>query len=178
MLAMRPGKISQSLMAAGVLAAAAFLALYFPKPRQQLLSLLVIALIGGTAGVRAQGAVVAPESVGFSANGLRALQRTMRALVDDGKLAGVTTLVARHGSGRRLLKSSTVELMRTNVLGEGIQVDLFGAGMPGIGFGLDFAIVMDPVAANTPEGRHSFYWGGAFGTWFWTDPTNDVLWWG
>jgi CubicO group peptidase (beta-lactamase class C family) len=80
-----------------------------------------------------------------------------------------------QANGRRLLKSSTVELMRTNVLGEGIQVDLYGAGVPGIGFGLDFAIVMDPVAANTPEGLHSFYWGGAFGTWFWIDPTNDVV---
>ena len=80
-----------------------------------------------------------------------------------------------HANGKRFLKASTVELMRTNVLGEGIEVDLFGAGVPGIGFGLDFAIVMDPVAANTPEGRHSFYWGGAFGTWFWIDPTNDVV---
>ena len=34
---------------------------------------------------------------------------------------------------------------------------------------------MDPAAANTPEGRNSFYWGGAFGTWFWIDPTNDVV---
>jgi CubicO group peptidase (beta-lactamase class C family) len=47
--------------------------------------------------------------------------------------------------------------------------------LPGIGFGLDFAIVMDPAVAHTPEGRNSFYWGGAFGTWFWIDPTNDVV---
>jgi CubicO group peptidase (beta-lactamase class C family) len=38
-----------------------------------------------------------------------------------------------------------------------------------------FAIVMDPALANTPEGRGSFYWGGAFGTWFWLDPVNDVV---
>jgi CubicO group peptidase (beta-lactamase class C family) len=78
-----------------------------------------------------------------------------------------------HGKG--LLKTSTVELMRTNVLADGIKVDTFGPGLPGIGFGLDFAIVMDPAVANTPEGRNSFYWGGAFGTWFWIDPTNDVV---
>ena len=49
------------------------------------------------------------------------------------------------------------------------------ASQPGIGFGLDFAIVMDPVAAKTPEAKNSFYWNGAFGTWFWMDPTNDVV---
>ncbi len=38
-----------------------------------------------------------PESVGFSKEGLKAFQQEMRALVDEAKLAGVTTLVARHG---------------------------------------------------------------------------------
>ena len=81
-----------------------------------------------------------------------------------------------QASGNRFLKTSTVELMRTNVLADGVGVDTFGgAPSPGIGFGLDFAIVMDPAVANTPEGRNSFYWGGAFGTWFWIDPTNDVV---
>jgi len=80
-----------------------------------------------------------------------------------------------EANGKRFLKSSTVELMRTNVLAEGVKVDLRGPSEPGIGFGLDFAIVMDPAVANTPEGRNSFYWGGAYGTWFWIDPTNDVL---
>ena len=80
-----------------------------------------------------------------------------------------------EANGKRFLKASTVELMRTNVLAEGVKVDLCGPSEPGIGFGLDFAIVMDPAVANTPEGRNSFYWGGAFGTWFWIDPTNDVV---
>ena len=34
---------------------------------------------------------------------------------------------------------------------------------------------MDPAAAKTPEPRGSFYWGGAFGTWFWLDPVNDMV---
>jgi CubicO group peptidase (beta-lactamase class C family) len=84
-------------------------------------------------------------------------------------------LNAGEANGRRFLKASTVELMRTNVLADGVKVDTFGPSQPGIGFGLDFAIVMDPAEANTPEGRNSFYWGGAFGTWFWIDPTNDVV---
>ena len=80
-----------------------------------------------------------------------------------------------QANGTRFLKASTVELMRTNVLAEGVRVDTYGSGLPGIGFGLDFAVVMDPAVANTPEGANSFYWGGAFGTWFWIDPTNDLL---
>ncbi len=77
--------------------------------------------------------------------------------------------------GARILKPATVELMRTNVLREGVLLDLYGPKEPGIGFGLDFAIVLDPASANTPRGKNSFYWGGAFGTWFWIDPTNDVI---
>ena len=77
--------------------------------------------------------------------------------------------------GARILKPATVELMRTNVLEDGVQVDLYGPRENGIGFGLDFAIVMDPAAANTPRGKNTFYWGGAFGTWFWIDPTNDLI---
>ncbi|MDO8677291.1 MAG: serine hydrolase domain-containing protein [Acidobacteriota bacterium] len=82
-----------------------------------------------------------------------------------------------EANGKRLLKKSTVELMRTNVLADGVKVDLYGPNynIEGIGFGLDFAIIMDPAKANTPEGKNSFYWGGAFGTWFWLDPTNDLL---
>jgi CubicO group peptidase (beta-lactamase class C family) len=82
-----------------------------------------------------------------------------------------------QANGRRYLKTSTVELMRTNVLADGVKVDLYGPtyNVEGIGFGLDFAIILDPAKAKTPEGKNSFYWGGAFGTWFWIDPTNDVV---
>ena len=77
--------------------------------------------------------------------------------------------------GARLLKHQTVALMRTNVLAPGVKVDTFATPLEGIGFGLDFAIVMDPAAFGSSHGRNTFYWGGAFGTWFWIDPTNDVI---
>ena len=82
-----------------------------------------------------------------------------------------------EANGKRFLKKSTVELMRTNVLEPGVVVDLYGpnSAQQGVGFGLDFAIVMDPAKAKLPEGKNSFYWGGAFGTWFWIDPTNDLI---
>jgi CubicO group peptidase (beta-lactamase class C family) len=65
--------------------------------------------------------------------------------------------------------------MRTNVLADGVAVDTYRPSQPGLGFGLDFAVVMDPALPNTPERRGSFYWGGAFGTWFWLDPVNDIV---
>lgn len=77
--------------------------------------------------------------------------------------------------GARILKPETVELMRTNVLADGVKVDLYGPSQDGVGFGLDFAVIMDPRAAGTPQGLNSFYWGGAFGTWFWIDPTHDLV---
>lgn len=90
--------------------------------------------------------------------------RFAQMLLNGGELDGV-----------RILKPETVELMRTNVLGEGVTVDLYGPSMDGVGFGMDFAVILDPEAAGTPQGKNSFYWGGAFGTWFWIDPTYDLV---
>ena len=78
-------------------------------------------------------------------------------------------------NGKRLLKPATVKLMATSVLQPGVMLDLYGPKEPGIGFGIDFAVVDDPAAAKTPQGKGSFYWGGAFGTWFWIDPTKDII---
>jgi CubicO group peptidase (beta-lactamase class C family) len=80
-----------------------------------------------------------------------------------------------QANGKRYLKASTIKLMRTNVLQPGVMVDLYGPNQPGVGFGLDFAVLEDPAAAKSPQGLDSFYWGGAFGTWFWIDPTNDLV---
>jgi CubicO group peptidase (beta-lactamase class C family) len=29
--------------------------------------------------------------------------------------------------------------------------------------------------ANLSEGKGTYFWDGAAGTWFWIDPTNDVV---
>ena len=58
---------------------------------------LAAAMVTGAPVLYADVPLVSPESVGFSTPGLKTFQQTMRALVDDGKLAGVATLVARHG---------------------------------------------------------------------------------
>ncbi|MDB5453733.1 MAG: hypothetical protein JWO33_2311 [Caulobacteraceae bacterium] len=77
--------------------------------------------------------------------------------------------------GRRYLKPETVKLMHTNVLNPGVNVTLYSPETRGLGFGVDFAIVQDQAANKTSQALNSFYWGGAFGTWFWIDPDHDMI---
>jgi CubicO group peptidase (beta-lactamase class C family) len=85
--------------------------------------------------------------------------RFCQMLLNGGQLGGV-----------RLLSPRTVELMRTNVLAP--TMSIFA---PGAGFGLDFAVYTDAVAAGGYYGKGTFWWGGAAGTWFWIDPTDDLI---
>ena len=50
---------------------------------------VVIAIVAGAITLTAANELASPESVGFSADGLKAFQQSMRALVDEGKLANV-----------------------------------------------------------------------------------------
>ena len=90
--------------------------------------------------------------------------RFCQALLQGGQLEGV-----------RVLKPETVKLMRTSVLRPGVGIDLYGPVQKGLGFGMDFAIHERPAESGLPHGINSFWWGGAFGTWFWIDPTNDIV---
>jgi CubicO group peptidase (beta-lactamase class C family) len=85
--------------------------------------------------------------------------RFCQMLLNGGKLDGV-----------RLLSPRGVELMRTNVLPPSMPTL-----SPGAGFGLDFAVYTDVAAADGYYGKGTFYWGGAAGTWFWIDPTDDLI---
>jgi CubicO group peptidase (beta-lactamase class C family) len=73
--------------------------------------------------------------------------------------------------GVRILSPLTVELMRTNAIGD----KSVGLGGPGTKFGLDFAITTDPMAAGGYYGEGTYWWGGAAGTWFWIDPVRDLI---
>jgi CubicO group peptidase (beta-lactamase class C family) len=72
--------------------------------------------------------------------------------------------------GVRILSPLTVELMHTNMLPANLTTFA-----PGTGFGLDFAVYIDPTAAGGYYGKGSYQWGGAAGTWFWIDPVNDLI---
>jgi CubicO group peptidase (beta-lactamase class C family) len=83
--------------------------------------------------------------------------------------------------GQRLLAPSSIELMRTNVLADEVLAsNKFGLPgfyrqRPGTGFGFDFLVVQDPLKIGSTIGKGSYLWYGIAGTWFWIDPTNDLV---
>ena len=81
--------------------------------------------------------------------------------------------------GKRVLSPASIKLMGSNHLGQNLLTGEFGIGMhvmrPGFGYGYNCAVVYDPAEANLPVGKGTFFWDGAAGTWFWVDPTNDIV---
>ena len=81
--------------------------------------------------------------------------------------------------GARILSPASVELMGTNVIPQNVLVSSNGTTgarfNEAVGFGLDFMVVNDPRRSGSLEGKGSMSWGGAAGTWFWVDPTNDLF---
>jgi len=75
-------------------------------------------------------------------------------------------------NGQRVLAPLTVDLMHRNQLPRGLPDNILGA--PGTVFGLGFAVITDPVAAESYS-TGEYYWGGAAGTWFWIDPVEDLV---
>ncbi|HKV25640.1 MAG TPA: serine hydrolase domain-containing protein [Candidatus Acidoferrum sp.] len=94
--------------------------------------------------------------------------RFAQMLLNEGELDGV-----------RILSPAAVHLMSSNHLSEKLLNGGFGIGLqqmrPGLGYGYNCAVEFDPAEANLPDGRGTFYWDGAAGTWFWIDPTNDII---
>ena len=74
--------------------------------------------------------------------------------------------------GARILAPLTIELMHRNQLPKGLGDSILGAN--GTTFGLDFAIIEDPVEAEGYS-KGEYYWGGAAGTWFWVDPVENIV---
>ena len=95
--------------------------------------------------------------------------------------ARFSQMIANKGEldGVRILAPSSVELMGTNVIPKSVLVSNNGTTVAqfneAVGFGLDFQVVKDARAAGLNEGDGTMSWGGAAGTWFWVDPTNDVI---
>ncbi|WP_422771222.1 serine hydrolase domain-containing protein [Plantactinospora sp. WMMC1484] len=93
-----------------------------------------------------------------------------------------TQFLLRGGEldGARLLGPRTVRFMTRNHLPEGQDLGKLSTGgfaettLDGIGFGLGFAVVQDPVPSRTPSNPGEFYWGGVASTAFWVDPVDEV----
>jgi CubicO group peptidase (beta-lactamase class C family) len=82
--------------------------------------------------------------------------------------------------GTRLLSPRTVAYMTANHLPGGADLESFGrplyaeAPLRGSGFGLGFAVVIDPVAGKTLTTAGEYSWGGAASTAFYVNPAEQL----
>ena len=94
--------------------------------------------------------------------------RFAQMLLNGGELDGV-----------RILAPATVALMTANHLAPSLMTGEFSVGpvtiRPGLGWGYDCAVFTDPLEADAVVGKGTFFWLGAADTWFWADPTNDLI---
>jgi CubicO group peptidase (beta-lactamase class C family) len=90
--------------------------------------------------------------------------RFVQMLVNGGQLNGV-----------RILSPKTVELMRSDVLGDLPKIEVGGLPGPGYGFGLTFAVNRGPARTASIVSRGEYNWGGAAGTSFWVDPQEQMV---
>ncbi len=94
--------------------------------------------------------------------------RFCQMLLNGGELDGV-----------RILSPATVRRMTTTALPSGIR--FAGGAATAIGplggstFGLGFGIRSDAARSGVPGSVGSFTWGGAWGTYFWVDPAEQLI---
>jgi CubicO group peptidase (beta-lactamase class C family) len=88
--------------------------------------------------------------------------RFLQMMLNSGRFDGV-----------RFLSRKTVELMTADHLGP-----ITGAPdllLPGYGFGLGFAIRLQPGISHVPGSVGQYFWGGLAGTTFWVDPAEQLF---
>ena len=78
--------------------------------------------------------------------------------------------------GKRILGKKTVDYMTSNHLGPEIanNVAVTDESRQGYGFGLGFAVRMTPGIAGVSGTEGDYNWGGAYGTFFWNDPKEQL----
>jgi CubicO group peptidase (beta-lactamase class C family) len=87
--------------------------------------------------------------------------RFAQMLLNGGELDGV-----------RVLGRKSVELMRSNHIGDTPALGMLG---PGTRFGLAVSVLEDSGRAGTVASRGVFRWGGATGVTFWIDPAEELI---
>jgi CubicO group peptidase (beta-lactamase class C family) len=128
------------------------------------------------------------ETVRFDAMG-EVITHRQRMLAGGGGLASTmrdytrfTWMLLGQGEldGVRLLSPRTMRLMTSNHLPGGADLQRFGRPLyaetrfDGVGFGLGFAVVLDPVATHVAGNAGEFNWGGLASTMFWVDPRDEI----
>lgn len=91
--------------------------------------------------------------------------RFAQMMLNRGELGGV-----------RVLSRGSVELMTKNHLAPNlVPIPRPVSGQAGYGWGLGMAVLADSAAEGVPVGKGVFRWNGAANTYFWVDPSNDLI---
>jgi len=83
--------------------------------------------------------------------------------------------------GTRFLSRKTLGLMTANHLPGGVDLTQISRSLfsedsnAGVGFGLGFAVSLDPAKGLSAGSKGEFYWGGMASTAFWVDPAEDLI---
>jgi CubicO group peptidase (beta-lactamase class C family) len=83
-------------------------------------------------------------------------------------------------NGTRVLSPRTLAYMTQNHLPAGALLTSLARGQfaetayDGVGFGLGFGVLVDPVAYKVPASAGEFTWGGVASTAFWVDPSEQI----
>ncbi|MGH1491532.1 MAG: serine hydrolase domain-containing protein [Acidimicrobiales bacterium] len=93
-----------------------------------------------------------------------------------------TQMLIRGGEyeGNRVLGRKTIEYAASNHLPGGQDLASMGQAVfsetkyDGVGFGLGFSVVVDPMASQVISSPGEFAWGGAASTLFWIDPVEEL----
>jgi CubicO group peptidase (beta-lactamase class C family) len=120
-------------------------------------------------GGRALRRPAAPSGGGGLVSTAADYHRFTQALVRGGEL-----------DGARLLGSRTLAYMARNHLPGGVDLEAIGRRLfaettfDGVGYGLGFSVLLDPVANKVLSSAGELAWGGAASTFFWVDPAAQL----
>lgn len=90
-------------------------------------------------------------------------------------VAFARTLVGEgEWNGTRILSAETLQAMRTHQLAPGIEVGFPDRTLTGVGFGLGFAVLLEPGPEAPPGSAGEYGWGGMAGTSTWFAPAADL----
>ena len=97
------------------------------------------------------------------------------AVSTAGDYARFAQMLLNRGSldGARVLSPRTVEFMTSDHLGA-ISRGTGATGWPGYTWGLGVAVRQDKGIAPIPGSSGDFYWPGAFATYWWADPKEEL----
>jgi CubicO group peptidase (beta-lactamase class C family) len=74
--------------------------------------------------------------------------------------------------GARILSSESVELMTQPHVTDGVLEEW---DIPGVGWGLGVAVILDADATPMIDRTGDFFWSGYLGTIFWVSPETDLV---